>query len=164
MSAQYASAAELLAALDDDDPQDVERRPTAYMFDLHRAQTHAVLALAEELEALVELLRERLPVPRVPQVGDRLEPGVVYVDVPPVESSAMASALAAAVRRGYGSSTSAAPRDDEPCEHCGGDRLRGDFTGSDYCHAPGPYTSCATCGVPMSEHGPDIVSHEWIRA
>lgn len=27
-------------------------------------------------------------------------------------------------------------RDNEPCPKCGGDRLRGDFAGSERCHAP----------------------------
>ncbi|WP_406245830.1 hypothetical protein ACI7YT_12380 [Microbacterium sp. M] len=27
-------------------------------------------------------------------------------------------------------------RDNEPCEKCGGDRLRTDFTGANRCHAP----------------------------
>lgn len=26
--------------------------------------------------------------------------------------------------------------DSEPCPRCGGDKLRPDFTGSGYCHAP----------------------------
>lgn len=63
MSASYATAQSLLAdlmvnghTLSNDDERVV----------VENAKTFAVLALAEEVEALVELLRERLPVVQAP--------------------------------------------------------------------------------------------------
>lgn len=60
MSASYATARALLAGLE---VNGEELTNDEELVVVSNARTFAVLALAEELEALVELLRERLPEP-----------------------------------------------------------------------------------------------------
>ena len=50
-------------------------------------------------------------------------------DIPDLASALKATITAAREQR---------ERDSLPCPKCGGDRLRGDFTGSGRCHAPKP--------------------------
>jgi len=140
VSAQYAAAAELLASLDVDDLSDVERRPTAYMFDLHRAQTFAVLALAEELEALVELLRERLPVSEPATSRGMLDPR------PCGRCSTPLGLHDERIRGHEWIAPSLQPHGDDPC---------------------GYVTDGVPCRIPLSQHRPIAgvtVGHEWIPA
>ena len=140
MSAAYDLAAHLLGRAESAAP---ETTPEDYALTLATIGTgRAVLAAAEELEALVELLRERLP--------ERPEPRVehVHVNLDGVEPSAMASALAAATARARGRS--------------GSDPTAVDLVDDPGCAYYLDGVGVDRCGIPLSEHGA-VREHEWIR-
>ena len=154
MSASYATARALLAGLE---VNGEELTNDEELVVVSNARTFAVLALAEELEALVELLRERLPVPRVPRVGDVLEPGVVY------KPALCSCAVLAGGARAYPTVEEWRPdcpaHPDRPVVS---DPTAVDLVDDTPCAYYRDGVGVDRCGVPLSEHGA-VRDHEWIR-
>lgn len=106
MSAQYAAAADALERAESIvGPPSAD---TAALVGIGRA----LLAMGEELEALVELLRERLPVPERAESRGMVDPGAVPnaldVDEPAAAGEPvpdLIGALAASVERARGASS-----------------------------------------------------------
>ena len=129
MSAQYASAADALERAESIvGPPSAD---TAALVGIGRA----LLVMGEELEALVELLRERLP---VPQTGPAETVSIVY------RPAGCTCVITEPGERPY-------PLPSEWREGCPTHPVAPD----EPCTWPG-------CGVPRGEHGERTRMHDWI--
>ena len=163
MSASYEAAQELLAVLA---VNGADLTNDEELVVLANARTYAALAIAEEVEALVELLRERLPVPGddgVARIVCAAHPGFPHtitlgVDEPRVYRPAGCTcAVARHDVRAY-------PAADEWREGCPAHPTRPDATIPNALDLVDD-AECTACGVRLSLHGVNVPSdHPWIRS